>query len=131
MGVIENVVKLFTKQKCVYWGNPVSDGNSGYTFAAPVEIDCRWDDKQELKTGYYGNKFASQAQVLVNIDLSRRGYLYNGTLVQLRAEATANGYDINNPREFPTAFIIEQFEKIPMVFSSTDFVRTAFLFDQG
>lgn len=131
MGVIENVVKLFTKQKCVYWGNPVSDGNSGYTFNAPIEIDCRWDDKQEVKTGYYGNKFASQAQVLVNIDLSRRGYLYNGTLAQLQAEATANGYDISNPREFPTAFIIEQFEKIPMVFSSTDFVRTAFLFDQG
>lgn len=131
MGVIENVVKLFTKQKCVYWGNPVADDNSGYTFNAPIEIDCRWDDKQEVKTGFWGNKFASQASVLVNIDLDRRGFLYNGTLVQLQAEATANGYDINNPREFPTAFIIEQFEKIPMVFSSTDFVRTAFLFDQG
>jgi hypothetical protein len=131
MGAIENVVKLFTKQKCCYWANPVSDGNGGYTFDAPVEIDCRWDDKQELKTGFWGNRFASQASVLVNIDLDRRSFLYNGTLVDLQTEATLNGYNVNNPREFPTAFVVEQFEKIPMVFSSTDFVRTAFLFDQG
>ena len=131
MPVIEDVVKLFTKQKCCYWANPVSDNNGGYTFNAPIEIDCRWDDKQELKTGFWGNKFASQASVLVNIDLDRRSYLWNGTLVQLQAEATANGYNINNPREFPTAFIVEQFEKIPMVFADDDFCRTAYLFDQG
>ena len=131
MGVIENVVKLFTKQKCVYWGNPVSDNNGGYTFNTPIEIDCRWDDKQELKTGFWGNRFTSQSSVLVNIDLDRRSFLYNGTLAQLQAEATANGYDVSNPREFPTAFIVEQFEKTPMVFSDNDFVRTAFLFDQG
>lgn len=131
MGAIEDVVKLFTVQKCVYWGNPVSNDNGGYTFANPVEIDCRWDDKQELKTGFWGNKFASQAQVLVNIDLDRRGFLYKGTLAELQAEATAKGYSTANPREFPTAFIIEQFEKIPMVMSNDDFVRTAFLFDQG
>lgn len=131
MGIIEGVVKLFTKQKCIYWGNPQSDGKGGFTFDDPIEIDCRWEDKQELKIDYDGNHFSSQAQVLVNIDIDRRSYLANYTLAELQALATAEGYDINNPIEFPYAFIVEQFEKIPMVFADDDFVRTCFLFDQG
>ena len=131
MGLIEGVVKLFTKQKCVYWGNPVNDGKGGFTFDAPIEIDCRWDDKQELKEHYNGNMVSSQAQVLVNIDIKRRSYLANYKLVELQTIATANGWDINDPREFSDAFIVIQFEKIPMVFSDNDFVRTCFLYDQG
>jgi len=131
MGVIENVVSLFTKQKCVYWAISGNDGKGGFTFDAPIEIDCRWDDKLELKEDYDGNRFSSQAQVLVKIDIARRSYLANYTLTALQAIATANGYDINDPRDFPNVFIVIQFEKIPMVFADDDFVRTAFLFDQG
>lgn len=130
-GRIEKVVARFTVQTCVYWGNPVSNGTGGWTFDAPVEISCRWDDKQELKTKYDGNQFSTQAVVLVNQDIDRQSFLFNGTLVELQAIATAKGYDINNPVEFPTAFIVEQFEKIPMVRESNDFVRTAYLYDQG
>lgn len=131
MGAIEDVVKLFTVQTCVYWGSPVNDGKGGFTFAAAVEIDCRWDEKQELKIGFYGNQFTSQAVVLVNQDLDRRSYLFNGTLVELQAIATAEGLDITKPQEFVGAFIVEQFEKIPMVQSNNDFVRTAYLYNQG
>jgi len=131
MGAIEEVVKLFTKQKCVYWGNPVSDNKGGYTFDAPIEIDCRWEDKQELKEDYNGNKFSSQSTVLVNQDIERRSYLANNTLVGLQAIATEKGYDINNPRDFPDVFIVRQFEETPMVFANDDFVRVAFTFDQG
>lgn len=131
MGAIENVVKLFTVQKCVFWGNPQSDGKGGYTFDAPVEINCRWDDKLELKEDYNGNVYSSQAQVLVNIDIPRRSFLANYTLADLTTAANANGWDITNPRTIPDAFIVIQFEKIPMVFKDDDFVRTAFLYDQG
>ena len=134
MGTIENVVKLFTKQKCVYWEATGSDGKGGHTFAAPVEIDCRWDAKLEIKEDYDGNRFSSQAQVLVNIDIPRRSYLANYKLADLQDEVddSANvGWDISNPRTIPYAFIVIQFEKIPMVFADDDFVRTAFLFDQG
>jgi len=131
MGIIEQVVKLFTKQKCVLWSNPVSDGKGGYTFDNPVEINCRWEEKQELKQDYDGNFYSSQAEVLVEVDIPRRSYLANYTLVALQALATTNKWNINNPREIPNAFIVIQFEKIPMVFADDDFVRTAFLFDQG
>jgi len=131
MGAIEDVVSLFTVQKCVYWGSPVANNNGGWTFATPIEIDCRWDEKQEMKEGFYGNRVTSQASVLVNIDIDRHGYMYNGTLAQLQAYATANGYDYTKPQEIPTAFVVIQFEKIPMVFADDDFVRTAFLYDEG
>ena len=52
---------MFTKQKCVVWLNPVSDGKGGYVFDYPIEIDCRWEDKQELKERYDGNMVSSQA----------------------------------------------------------------------
>lgn len=131
MGAIEDVVKLFTKQKCVYWGNPKSDGKGGYTFDDPIEIDCRWDDKQELKQGYDGNYYSSQAQVLVNIDIKRRSYFINHTMEELITIAEEEELDITNPRNFSDAFIVIQFEKIPMVFANDDFVRTVFLYDQG
>lgn len=126
MGRIETTVSRFTVQTCLYWGNPVSDRKGGWTFDDPVEIDCRWDGKQELKVGLDGNIFSSQAVVLVNIDLSRRGYLYLGTLDDFDSSD-----DISNPVEIEEAFIIQQFEKIPMVRSTDDFVRTAYLFNQG
>lgn len=127
MGRMENVAKRFTVQTCVYWGTPVIDDDKGWTFAAPVEIDCRWDEKQELKIGFDGNTFTSQAIVLVNIDLDRRGYLCLNTIAGL----TSAGYDTTNPLEIPSAFIIQQFEKIPAPRKDDDFVRTAFLYDQG
>ncbi len=131
MGRIENVVRRFTVQTCVYWGSPVNNGTGGWTFADPVEIACRWDDKQELRVGFTGNSFTSQSIVLVNQDLDRRGYLFNGTLLQLQAIATAKGLDTGNPVEFTEAFIIQQFEKIPAVRATDDFVRTAYLYQEG
>lgn len=127
MGRIENVVKKFTVQKCVYWGNPVNDRKGGWTFDDPVELDCRWDEKQELKDGYDNNHYSSQASVLVNQDLSRRGYLWLGSLQDLYEQGNLE----TNPVDIIDAYIIIQFEKIPMVRKNDDFVRTAYLYDQG
>jgi len=131
MGVIERLCKKFTVQKCVYWGNPVTDGKGGYTFDAPVELACRWEDKQELMEGYDGNRYSSQSKVMVLIDIDRGSYMHNSTLAALQTRATAENVNINNPREFSDVFIVIQFEKIPMVMKDNDFVRTAFLFNQG
>jgi len=124
---IEKVVAKFTVQTCVYWGNPQSDGKGGFTFDDPVEISCRWDDKQETKVDTRGNKFESQSAVLVLQDIDHQSYLFNGTL----ADLAAMGYAGANPRKIPTAFIVRQFDKIPMVFKTDEFVRTAYLYDQG
>lgn len=131
MGAIERLIKKFTVQRCVYWGNPQHDGKGGYTFDAPIEIACRWEDKQEIKEMYDGNIYSTQAKVLVNIDIPRNSYMYNTRLTTLQALATAKSLDINNPRNFPEAFVVIQFDKIPMVMKTNDFARIVYLYDQG
>ena len=126
--IIEKVAKKFAVQTCVYWGSPVNDGFGGFTFADPIEIKCRWDDKHEVNIGWFsdgfpGNLLQSKASVLVLQDLDLNGYLYLGELTDIDTTL--------NPKEIQGAYSIHRFDKIPMVFSTDDFVRIAWLYDQG
>jgi hypothetical protein len=67
----------------------------------------------------------SKASVLVLQDLDLQGYLYRGTLASL------SGYDTSKPKTISNAYIIHRFDRIPMVRKTDEFVRTAWLYDQG
>lgn len=128
--VIEKIVKKFCVETAVYWGSPVNDGFGGFTFATPVEIKCRWENKSEidigwLSTGFPANVLLSKSSVLVTQDLDKLGYLYLGTLADL------SGEDTSKPITIEGAHQIHRFDKIPMVFKTNDFVRIAWLYDQG
>lgn len=129
---IEKIVEKFCVETAVYWGNPVNDGYGGFTYATPVEIDCRWENKTEmdigwLSTGFPGNIRLSKASVLVTEDLDLNGVLWRGTL------DTLNGTydDISDPKIISEAYAIHRVDKIPMVFKTDEFVRTVWLYDQG
>jgi len=127
---IEKVEARFCVQTCVYWGSPVNDGYGGFTFADPVEILCRWEDKTEVDIGWFssgnpGNALATKASVLVIQDLDLQGYMYLGTLADLTAS------NKTNPLTKAGAYVIHRFDKIPMVRKTDEFVRTAWLYDQG
>jgi hypothetical protein len=127
---IEKVAKRFCVETAVYWGNPQNDGYGGFTFDTPVEIKCRWEEKSEVNigwfsTGFPGNLLLSKASVLVLQDLDLQGYLYRGTLASL------SGYDTSKPKAISNAYIIHRFDRIPMVRKTDEFVRTAWLYDQG
>lgn len=132
---IERIVAKFCVQKCVYWGNPQNDGYGGKTYDAPVEIDCRWEDKEEVdigwfSTGHPGNILLSKAAVMVTQDLELNGYLWRGTLDELND--SGSGYDdITDPKLITGAFAIHRIDRIPMVFKDDEFVRTVWLYDQG
>lgn len=127
---IEKVAKRFCVETAVYWGTPQNDGYGGFTYADPVEILCRWEEKTEVdigwfSTGFPGNLFLSKASVMVLQDLDVQGMLYHGTLASLSA------YDTSKPIEIPGAYTIHRFDKIPMARKTDEFVRTAWLYDQG
>ena len=127
---IEKVEARFCVQTCVYWGSPVNDGYGGFTFADPVELLCRWEDKTEVDIGWFssgnpGNALATKASVLVIQDLDLQGYMYLGTLADLTAS------NKTNPLTKAGAYVIHRFDKIPMVRKTDEFVRTAWLYDQG
>ena len=129
---IEKIVEKFCVETAVYWGNPVNDGYGGFTYATPVEIDCRWENKTEmdigwLSTGFPGNIRLSKASVLVTEDLDLNGVLWRGTLDTLNDTYD----DISDPKIISEAYAIHRVDKIPMVFKTDEFVRTVWLYDQG
>ena len=129
---IEKIAAKFCVETAVYWGSPVNDGYGGFTFAPPVEIPCRWENKTQVDIGWFSTGFPAnllicKASVLVTEDLDLNGYMYLGTLAGL----TALGADLTNPISIMNAYVIHRFDKIPMVFKNDEFVRTAWLYEQG
>jgi len=113
-------------QTAVYWGNPQNDGFGGFTFDDPIDLEpptngVRWEDKTQLVVSANGAETGSDAEVLVCQDLDLDGYLYLGSLDDLSESEQANPMTVNGARQ-----IISK-EKIPMVKSTTEFVRKVYL----
>ena len=69
------------------------------SFDPPIEIQCRWEDKNEIdvgwiSTGFPGNIRLSKSSVLVTQDLDEKGYLWLGSLDEVKALYPT---DYNNP----------------------------------
>lgn len=109
------------KQKAVYWSTPAADGYGGFTFASPVEIDCRWEDKQIVVTNDDGKEITTSSQVFTESVVDKEGYLYLGTLDNLTVAQKAN------PKLVEGAYSIVRVTAIPKLGSNSVFVRKIFL----
>lgn len=97
-------VNRMLKQKAVYWAFS-SFGNDGdITYADPVEIACRWENKAEEYLDPGGTKSVSRSVVYVAEDVAPKGVLFLGEL----SEVASGG-----PFENEGAMEIKQFDKIP------------------
>lgn len=66
-------------QTATYWAPGIlSDGFGGVSFAAPVKISCRWQNKHKLMRRPDGEEFSSIAVVYPAIELREKGYLALG-----------------------------------------------------
>lgn len=125
---IEKVAEKFAVETFVYWGNPVDDGYGGFTFDAPVEMKCRWENKREIMLDQAGREFTCNASLLlVDIDVELEGRCYRGTIQEL----VDAGEDINKPVGIKEVYMVRRFDRIPMVRKNDEFVRTAYLFYYG
>jgi len=107
------------KQTAVYWASPSSDGYGGNTFDSPVEIDCRWEKKQQLFVDGAGKEALSSAVVYLGQDVDLSGYLYLGDLDDIASSVTG-------PEDVSGAYEIRGFDKIPTL-KATDYLRKAWL----
>jgi len=121
MGDIEDVIAEFIVQTAVYWAPGAEDGYGSKVWGTPVEVDCRWDETTELVKNNNGEEVIAKASVLVNDDLKEGGYLLLGSLDDLDSAEEAD------PMTVEGAWEIISWKKIPMVFATDDFVRTAYL----
>lgn len=80
------IISKFTKyDKCCYWApaDPAMDAMGERAFVAPVEIDCRWEDKAELIQLPNGEQYVSKSTIYVDITLALGGVLWHGLLVSV------------------------------------------------
>ncbi len=126
---INSLLTRSLKQTCVYWGNPVPDGEGGFTFDEPVEILCRWENINQVITDAKGAAITSRAVVFVLQDLTEEGYLYLGDLESLydSLDLESSASTLSNPITITNAWIIKRFQKEPTLGSTTDFLRKAYL----
>ena len=106
-------------QKAVYWGAPISDGYGGFSWADPVEIDCRWSDSARVITTHDGSELVCRAEVQVAQDLDEQGMLLLGVLEDLESG------DYNDPVN-AEAWAIVRFDKVPTI-KGDKFFRKAYM----
>jgi len=126
MGIQENLDRM-CKQKAVYWGNPQNDGQGGFTFDDPVEIDCRWEDMHQVVTDAKGTEITSRALVFLTQDVDEEGMLYLGTLADLNLDdADDSSATWDNPKEVEGTYFIKRFQKTPAL-GGSGYLRKAYL----
>jgi len=94
------------KQTAVYWAAATNDGRGGFTFTTAVEIQCRWDDVQEMFTDIEGREVLSTAIMYPDQVLVGDSYVFLGELTDLTAPYT-------DPRTQTGARQVRRFSKIP------------------
>jgi len=119
MSIADTLIRACV-QTAVYWGSPVADGYGGFTFASPVEIACRWEEKTGTFINRKGEQIFSKAYVFTLQDVVERGYLYLGELTDLDSNP-------DDPKEVDDALEIKRFDKSPALGSTTVFTRKAYL----
>lgn len=125
---IPSFIRKISAQTAVYWGSPCDNGFGGKTFAEGIEIQCRWQDTgKETMITVNGKEYISNTQVLVNEDLDVEGWLFLGSLSDLDDLGYNSLIKDFRPNEIDGAYEIKRFSKIPLIKSSTKFVRTAYL----
>jgi hypothetical protein len=99
------------KQTAIYWAL-ASDESGGIdfddegqpSFASPVEINCRWEERTEEIVLNDGTVYQSQAKVFVDRDLDVSGFLKFGELV--------SGLDMTVPKNNEKTWEIRRFDEI-------------------
>lgn len=107
-------------QKAVYWPPGVSDSGGQKTFSSPVEIDCRWEDRQEQR-GLPGSAtaWASKARVYTDHEVKSEGVL-------LKSRLTNALTDLTDPFANGAAAEIHEVESMPS-FDNDQTLYTAYL----
>jgi len=94
-----NAYKSALKQDVVYWGAPTNDGYGGSSYAAPVEIKARWEQRSESFTDPTGEEKQSTAVVYVDRVVALGGLLYLGTLADLSSAEESDPLALEDAHE--------------------------------
>lgn len=133
MGIVQFIKKI-TVQTAVYWGAPKPDGFGTMMFDIPKEIKVRWQGATELyvKGGPASppsdmERGQNLSSIMVNDDLELNGFIWLGTLEELKEKYYPEPTAILDPSKVVGAYQIKKFDKVPMLKSTKIFVRTVYI----
>lgn len=89
MGISNFIISKCT-QPIVYWGNPVNDGEGGFTYDSPVQIYGRWEELNEVIMSSDGRELVSQARVFLTQEVDEEGAMWLGKLDDLDSAPEPN-----------------------------------------
>ena len=112
-----SVIKKMRKQKAVWWARGAMDTYGAFTFAAPVEIACRWDGSGAEFRNSQGQTGFSNAVVYLDRVMKAGDKLWEGAMDSNTPES---------PSDLVDAFEIQKFDRTPN-FKATEFLYTAYL----
>lgn len=75
-------ISVFMQQTATYWAPGVNDGFGGMTsYAAPILIQCRWQDEEDLFINDQGEEETSNTVVYPDRELAVKGVLALGSFL--------------------------------------------------
>jgi|TARA_R100001530_G_scaffold56739_1_gene41378 hypothetical protein len=108
-------------QTAVYWGTPATDKFGSRTFADPVELSVRWEDRNDKFIDAGGREDVSRAFVFLGQDIDLGGFLFLGSLSDIDSST-----DETKPENVDNSFEVKAFVKTPNL-KATNFERKAIL----
>lgn len=112
-----SIIVRMRKQKAVWWERTGQDKWGKATFAAPVEVDCRWDDTTELFVDPQGEQKSSRAIAYVDRVMKVGDRLKRG---EMESDTP------DDPMTIKDAFEIRRFDRNPNI-KATEELLSAFL----
>lgn len=101
-------------EEITYWSISGRDNSGDPTFASPVSVMAKWEERTELFINVEGREERSRSVVYVDTDVVKGGYLFQGI------SSATDPLSVNN------AFLIKDFRKIGN-FENTVFERRVML----
>lgn len=95
-------------EKATYWAPATANGYGGTSFATPVTLLVRWQDKRERLITPEGKEFISNAEVYCDQDLSRNGWLFRGVSTDASPPSGAYRIEMFNRSQNPSGTIVVQ-----------------------
>lgn len=89
-------------QTATYWALTGVDGYGQSEFAAPVSIECRWQDKAVLFRNPKGQEMTSSSIVYSSTDVGVKGYLKLGVDATASPIAVSDAYEIQQKQLSPS-----------------------------
>lgn len=99
-----SLITRMRRQKAVWWARQTADAYGKFSYASPVEIDCRWDDetvefRDEQGQLQYSNSTVYVDRVIGIGDMLERGELESATPSNPRD--SANAHEVGSYQEIP------------------------------